>query len=92
MLVKKIDRRNGEWMWEYDDELNPTKETDPLKRVTTHTYNKMSKRLSTTDAENRTTSFEYDKLYRMTQVTDPAAASTLTSTIPTATCSPSPIR
>ncbi len=74
MLVKKIDRRNGEWMWEYDDELNPTKETDPLKRVTTHTYNKMSKRLSTTDAENRTTSFEYDKLYRMTQVTDPAGS------------------
>ncbi|MCL2848468.1 MAG: DUF6531 domain-containing protein [Micrococcales bacterium] len=58
----------------YGPTNQPVLVTDPLRQVTTHTYDAAGNRTSTTDPLGRVTTWTYDGLGSMTSATDPTGA------------------
>ena len=57
--------------FEYDANGNLTKVTDGLNHATVNTYDKLNRRISSTDANTGLSQYAYNALDQMTQVTDP---------------------
>jgi len=57
--------------YEYDDNGNQTKITDPINHATNSTYDALNRLKQVTDAANGLTQYQYDQQDNLTQVTDP---------------------
>ena len=63
MVVSRTDDRDNEWIYGYDDPVNPHQATsviDPLGRTRSTTYNALGQVVTSTDGEGVHTTFGYD--------------------------------
>lgn len=71
-LVKEIGAVNNQaTLYEYDDNGNLTKITDPLKRTVANQYDALNRLITSTDPEGNPTHYSYDSQDQLVWVTDP---------------------